>query len=112
MHVKEYTIIHNTSTTHMHTLHIYTHHTHTLLLTNSCLFQLSVFVLFWFQIFSGFSGSLMIDSLYLTMQHVAFVALPPLINGVFDKDVSAEMLLANPVLYKPCQRSEVGFFDD
>ncbi|XP_070196933.1 phospholipid-transporting ATPase VA-like isoform X2 [Littorina saxatilis] len=68
---------------------------------------LSVFVLFWFQIFSGFSGSLMIDSLYLTMQHVAFVALPPLINGVFDKDVSAETLLSNPVLYKPCQRSEM-----
>ncbi|XP_076467810.1 phospholipid-transporting ATPase VA-like [Babylonia areolata] len=68
---------------------------------------LSVFVLFWYQIFSGFSGSLMIDSLYLTMQHVAFVALPPLINGVFDKDLSAETLIANPILYKPCQRSEM-----
>nr|KAG5711610.1 hypothetical protein BaRGS_016792 [Batillaria attramentaria] len=67
---------------------------------------ISVWVLFWFQIFSGFSGSLMIDSLYLTLQHVAFTALPPLINGVFDKDLSAETLLANPVLYKPCQRSE------
>lgn len=67
----------------------------------------SVFVLFWYQIFSGFSGSLAIDSLYLTMQHVAFVAFPPLMNGVFDKDVNAETLQANPTLYKPCQRGEM-----
>lgn len=68
---------------------------------------ISVWVLFWFQMFSGFSGSLMIDSIYLTLQHVIFTSLPPLINGVFDKDLSADTLLANPILYKPCQRSEM-----
>ncbi|XP_076446004.1 LOW QUALITY PROTEIN: phospholipid-transporting ATPase VA-like [Babylonia areolata] len=67
----------------------------------------SVFVLFWFQLFSGFSGSTNIDSLYLTMQHVAFLGFPPLINGIFDKDASAENLLAYPVLYKPGQRGEM-----
>lgn len=65
---------------------------------------LSVLVLFWFQIFSGFSGSLMIDSLYLTMQHVIFTAAPPLANGIFDKDLSAETLLSEPLLYRPGQR--------
>ncbi|XP_025085934.1 probable phospholipid-transporting ATPase VA isoform X2 [Pomacea canaliculata] len=69
--------------------------------------MLSVFVLFWFQIFSGFSGSLMIDSLYLTLQHVVFTALPPLINGIFDKDLSAETLLAYPQVYRPCQAGEM-----
>ncbi|KAL8581296.1 hypothetical protein ACOMHN_028322 [Nucella lapillus] len=67
----------------------------------------SVFVLFWFQLFSGFSGSTNIDSLYLTMQHVAFLGFPPLVNGIFDKDASAETLLANPILYKPGQRGEM-----
>ncbi|XP_012939199.2 probable phospholipid-transporting ATPase VA, partial [Aplysia californica] len=68
---------------------------------------LSVLVLFWFQIFSGFSGSLMIDSLYLTMQHVIFTAAPPLTIGIFDKDLSARTLLADPTLYKPGQRGDM-----
>ncbi|GFR72418.1 phospholipid-transporting ATPase [Elysia marginata] len=70
---------------------------------------ITVFILFWFQIFSGFSGSLMIDSLYLTMQHVVFTSLPPLANGVFDKDLCAHTLLSDPTLYKPGQRGEVSF---
>ncbi|XP_055894088.1 phospholipid-transporting ATPase VB-like [Biomphalaria glabrata] len=68
---------------------------------------LSVFVLFWFQFFSGFSGSLMIDSLYLTMQHVIFTAAPPLAIGIFDKDLSAETLLSEPILYRPGQRGDL-----
>ncbi|CAG5132573.1 unnamed protein product, partial [Candidula unifasciata] len=68
---------------------------------------LSVLVLFWFQIFSGFSGSLMIDSLYLTMQHVIFTAAPPLANGIFDKDLNAHTLLEFPGLYRPGQRGEM-----
>ncbi|GFO46882.1 phospholipid-transporting ATPase [Plakobranchus ocellatus] len=68
---------------------------------------ITVFILFWFQIFSGFSGSLMIDSLYLTMQHVVFTSLPPLANGVFDKDLSVETLISDPTLYKPGQRGEM-----
>ncbi|RUS74359.1 hypothetical protein EGW08_017882 [Elysia chlorotica] len=68
---------------------------------------ITVFILFWFQIFSGFSGSLMIDSLYLTMQHVVFTSLPPLANGVFDKDLCAFSLLSDPTLYKPGQRGEM-----
>ncbi|KAH9489279.1 putative phospholipid-transporting ATPase VA [Bulinus truncatus] len=68
---------------------------------------LSVLVLFWFQIYSGFSGSLMIDSLYLTMQHVIFTAAPPLAIGIFDKDISAETLLSEPSLYKPGQRGDM-----
>lgn len=50
----------------------------------------------------------MIDSLYLTMQHVIFTSVPPLMNGVFDKDLSADTLLADPTLYKPGQRGEVS----
>ncbi|XP_059146032.1 phospholipid-transporting ATPase VB-like [Physella acuta] len=68
---------------------------------------LSVLALFWFQLFSGFSGSLMIDSLYLTMQHVIFTAAPPLANGIFDKDLAAETLLSEPALYKPGQKGKM-----
>ncbi|ESO88481.1 hypothetical protein LOTGIDRAFT_179097 [Lottia gigantea] len=67
---------------------------------------ITVFILFWFQLFSGFSGSLMIDSLYLMLQHVLFTAFPPVINAVLDKDISAEYLLRNPQLYTPCQKGE------
>ncbi|XP_041360414.1 phospholipid-transporting ATPase VA-like [Gigantopelta aegis] len=67
----------------------------------------SVFVIFWYQLFSGFSGSLQIDSIYLLLQHVLFTSLPPLINGVFDKDIDADILLAKPHLYKTGIRDEM-----
>ncbi|KAK3611089.1 hypothetical protein CHS0354_000095 [Potamilus streckersoni] len=60
----------------------------------------STFVLYWFGFYSGFSGSTNIDSLYLLLQHVAFHAFPPILNGIFDKDLSASTLMTNPELYK------------
>ncbi|KAK6168454.1 hypothetical protein SNE40_020985 [Patella caerulea] len=68
---------------------------------------ITVFLLFWFQIYSGFSGSVMIDSLYLMLEHLLFVSVPPIVNGVFDKDTSAENLLNKPHLYKAGQNSKL-----
>ncbi|XP_046566596.1 phospholipid-transporting ATPase VD-like [Haliotis rubra] len=68
---------------------------------------MSVMTLFWFQFFSGFSGSLMLDSIYMMLLHLIFTSLPPIVNGIFDKDVTAEVLLEKPELYSVGQKGEM-----
>ncbi|XP_055916558.1 phospholipid-transporting ATPase VB isoform X1 [Eupeodes corollae] len=59
-----------------------------------------VFLLFWFQLFCGFSGSVMIDQMYLMLYNLIFTSLPPLAIGVYDKRVPEELLISHPYLYK------------
>ncbi|XP_022321882.2 phospholipid-transporting ATPase VD-like isoform X3 [Crassostrea virginica] len=61
---------------------------------------ISVLVMFWYQIYSAYSGSMQFDSLYTMLTHVVFCAFPPLFNGVLDKDLSSETLLKFPHIYK------------
>ncbi|XP_053399263.1 phospholipid-transporting ATPase VA-like isoform X2 [Mercenaria mercenaria] len=61
---------------------------------------ISTMVLFWFNLYSGYSGSTHIDSLFLMGHHVFFTAFPPIVNGIMDKDLVPETLLAFPTLYK------------
>ncbi|KAF7248192.1 putative phospholipid-transporting ATPase VD [Varanus komodoensis] len=63
-------------------------------------------LLFWFQFFCGFSGTPMTDYWSLIFFNLLFTSVPPIIYGVLDKDVSAEMLLRMPELYKVGQRNE------
>ncbi|KAL5011267.1 hypothetical protein ScPMuIL_009818 [Solemya velum] len=62
--------------------------------------MITVFILVWFQIFSGFSGATNIDSLYLMLMHLIFTSWPPIMNGVLDKDLAADTLLKFPKLYE------------
>ena len=71
-------------------------------------FQMFIFVLFWYQLFNGFSGQCMLDQFYLILFNVVFTSLPPLITGIFDRDVSEEMLLAEPRLYKQGSENTVS----
>ena len=66
-----------------------------------------VLVLFWFQLYNGFSGSNAIDDLSLILFNLAFTTVPPVICGVLDKDVPDLILTANPSLYKTGQKSKV-----
>ncbi|XP_055381993.1 phospholipid-transporting ATPase VA isoform X2 [Condylostylus longicornis] len=59
-----------------------------------------VFLLFWFQLYCGFSGAVMIDQMYLMLYNLVFTSLPPLAIGVYDKSVPEDLLLTNPYLYK------------
>ncbi|XP_068140555.1 phospholipid-transporting ATPase VD isoform X1 [Drosophila tropicalis] len=59
-----------------------------------------VFLIFWFQLYCGFSGAVMIDQMYLMLYNLIFTSLPPLAIGVYDKRVPEELLLKNPHLYK------------
>ena len=66
-----------------------------------------VLVLFWFQLYNGFSGSNAIDDLSLILFNLAFTTVPPVICGILDKDVPDRILSAKPALYKSGQKSEV-----
>lgn len=67
-----------------------------------------VFVLFWFQLYNGFSGSNLIDDLSLIFFNLIFTAAPPVVCGILDKDLPASVLKSNPHLYKSGQNDEVG----
>jgi len=58
-----------------------------------------VFVCFWFQLYCGFSGQVMIDQMYLMLFNLFFTSLPPVAVGVFDRDAPADLLSSSPDLY-------------
>ncbi|XP_076808576.1 phospholipid-transporting ATPase VD-like isoform X3 [Clavelina lepadiformis] len=66
-----------------------------------------VFLIFWFQFFCGYSGGNMIEQFYLLLFNLIFTSVPPLINGVLDKDVSQETLLKKPYLYSQGIKDEL-----
>jgi len=49
----------------------------------------------------------MIEQWYLIFFNLIFTSVPPLVNGVLDKDVSAISLLRKPALYKQGMNDEV-----
>ncbi|XP_066041794.1 phospholipid-transporting ATPase VD isoform X1 [Chamaea fasciata] len=62
-------------------------------------------LLFWYQFFCGFSGTSMTDYWILILFNLLFTSVPPIIYGVLDKDVSAEILMELPQLYTMSQKS-------
>ncbi|XP_065815006.1 phospholipid-transporting ATPase VB [Labrus bergylta] len=60
-------------------------------------------LLFWYQFFCGFSGTAMIDYWLMIFFNLFFTSLPPIMFGIMDKDVSAEVLLGVPELYRTGQ---------
>ncbi|CAH1123846.1 unnamed protein product [Ceutorhynchus assimilis] len=59
-----------------------------------------VFLIFWYQFYCGFSGSVMIDQMYLMLYNLLFTSLPPIVIGVYDQDAPYKLLRENPYLYK------------
>ncbi|KAF0039437.1 hypothetical protein F2P81_007672 [Scophthalmus maximus] len=60
-------------------------------------------LLFWYQFFCGFSGTAMIDYWLMIFFNLFFTSVPPIMFGIMDKDVSAEMLMGVPELYRTGQ---------
>ncbi|KAM6313432.1 phospholipid-transporting ATPase VD [Aegotheles albertisi] len=69
-------------------------------------------LLFWYQFFCGFSGTSMTDYWILILFNLLFTSVPPIIYGVLDKDVSAEMLMQLPQLYMMSQKSVAYYGSD
>jgi hypothetical protein len=65
---------------------------HTLLVLIECSFflffffpwQNFVFVIFWYQLYCGFSGTVMVDQIYLMFFNLFFTSLPPLAMGTYS----------------------------
>ncbi|KAK6931154.1 P-type ATPase, N-terminal [Dillenia turbinata] len=55
---------------------------------------------FWFNFQTGFSGQRFYDDWFQSLYNVIFTALPVVILGLFDKDVSAKLSKKYPELYK------------
>ncbi|XP_067470072.1 probable phospholipid-transporting ATPase VD isoform X2 [Thunnus thynnus] len=64
-------------------------------------------LLFWYQFFCGFSGSVMTNSWVLIFFNLLFTSVPPLIYGVLDRDTPADTLMQLPELYQAAQTSKV-----
>ncbi|XP_071314005.1 phospholipid-transporting ATPase VD isoform X2 [Trachinotus anak] len=60
-------------------------------------------LLFWYQFLCGFSGTAMIDYWLMIFFNLFFTSVPPIMFGIMDKDVSAEILLGVPELYRTGQ---------
>uniref|UniRef100_A0A673BG61 Phospholipid-transporting ATPase n=1 Tax=Sphaeramia orbicularis TaxID=375764 RepID=A0A673BG61_9TELE len=63
-------------------------------------------LLFWYQFFCGFSGSVMTNSWVLILFNLIFTSIPPLIYGVLDQDTPAGTLMEVPELYQTRQTSK------
>ncbi|XP_078145791.1 phospholipid-transporting ATPase VD [Centroberyx gerrardi] len=64
-------------------------------------------LLFWYQFFCGFSGSVMTNSWVLILFNLIFTSVPPLIYGVLDRDVAADTLMELPELYQAGHTAKV-----
>ncbi|XP_076176147.1 phospholipid-transporting ATPase VD isoform X2 [Ptiloglossa arizonensis] len=59
-----------------------------------------VFLVFWFQLYCGFTGTVMVDQIYLMLYNLMFTSMPPLALGIYDRIASPGVLLSVPQLYK------------
>ncbi|KAG7167224.1 phospholipid-transporting ATPase VD-like 2, partial [Homarus americanus] len=66
-----------------------------------------VLILLCYQLYNGFSGSSMIDQMYLMVFNLFFTSIPPIFVGIYDQDAPAEVLLAQPQLYAQGRESRL-----
>ncbi|KAL0480091.1 phospholipid-transporting ATPase [Acrasis kona] len=58
-----------------------------------------VYLQILFSIYNGFTGATVIDSWISSVFNTIFTVLPPLIIGVFEKDIAEDVLMSRPELY-------------
>ncbi|KAJ3225401.1 hypothetical protein HK099_006859 [Clydaea vesicula] len=59
-----------------------------------------LFVLFWYQFHSGFTGDVLTDFTYGMFYNTLFTLLPNMVVGMFDQDVNDQISLQVPELYR------------
>ncbi|RCI04666.1 hypothetical protein CU098_012151, partial [Rhizopus stolonifer] len=64
------------------------------------------FVLFWYQIFCQFNGSMVFEYALVTLYNVVFTSLPIIFLGIWDQDLSAKLSLKYPELYRMGLRND------
>ena len=58
-----------------------------------------MFLCFWFQIYAGFSGTIVMDQIYLMMYNMMWTAIPPMVVGALDQVAPDHVLESQPSLY-------------
>ncbi|KAI8065869.1 hypothetical protein BC940DRAFT_320202 [Gongronella butleri] len=64
------------------------------------------FVLFWYQIFCQFTGTMMYDYALVSLYNLVFTSLPIIALGIWDQDLNATTSLLYPELYRMGLRSD------
>ncbi|KAI9470984.1 MAG: hypothetical protein EXX96DRAFT_654032 [Benjaminiella poitrasii] len=64
------------------------------------------FVLFWYQIFCQFNGSMMFDYALITLYNLIFTSLPIIFLGIWNQDLNAKISLMYPQLYRMGLRND------
>ncbi|KAI4804867.1 hypothetical protein KUCAC02_026478 [Chaenocephalus aceratus] len=67
-------------------------------------------LLFWYQFFCGFSGSVMTNAWVLILFNLLFTSVPPLLCGVLDRHTAAHTLMQRPQLYSASKVSVPRMF--
>ncbi|XP_029316142.1 phospholipid-transporting ATPase VD isoform X2 [Cottoperca gobio] len=62
-------------------------------------------LLFWYQFFCGFSGSVMTNAWVLILFNLLFTSVPPLVCAVLDRHTAAHTLMELPELYNTAKAS-------
>ncbi|XP_062514205.1 phospholipid-transporting ATPase VD-like [Corticium candelabrum] len=65
-----------------------------------------VFLLFWYQIYCGWSSVVPVEQFSLVLYNLVFTSLPPMVVGAVDQDISDDMLLRYPSLYSQGRKSK------
>ena len=61
-----------------------------------------VLVTFWFQLYNGFSSSIMFDAMYLMMFNMFWTSLPPLAIGKFSLEFAIFLILLKSIHFSNC----------
>ncbi|KAI8146474.1 hypothetical protein BJV82DRAFT_509807 [Fennellomyces sp. T-0311] len=64
------------------------------------------FVLFWYQIFCQWTGSMIFDYSLVTLYNLIFTSLPIIFMGIWDQDLPAKTSLLYPELYRMGLRND------
>ncbi|ORZ15669.1 hypothetical protein BCR42DRAFT_415680 [Absidia repens] len=64
------------------------------------------FVLFWYQIFCQFNGTMMFDYSLVTLYNLIFTSLPIAFLGIWDQDLDSKTTLRYPELYRMGLRND------
>ncbi|KAI7855771.1 hypothetical protein BDC45DRAFT_438448 [Circinella umbellata] len=65
------------------------------------------FILFWYQIFCQFTGSMLFEYALVSLYNVVFTSLPIIFLGIWDQDLSAKISLMYPELYRMGPRNDL-----
>lgn len=70
---------------------------------NAAIFLVQV----WWSIYSGYSGQSLFDDWIMTLFNMTITALPPVVYGVFEKDIGEKLINTHPAIYNRTQSKQV-----